>query len=79
MELVLRGDKKAKNNGFDLLKVLNDFNTNNEMLEENALFVLSLIEAWWEVFGESDKNDKSKKTNAEIEADDEGMHNGIKI
>ncbi len=69
--LFLRGDKKAKNNGFDLLKVLNDFNSNNEMLEENALFVLSLIERGG-VFGESDKNDKSKKANTEVEENDEG-------
>ena len=68
--LFLRGDKKDKNNGFDLLKVLNDFSNTNQMLEENALFVLSLIERGG-VFGESDKVDKNKKQEV-AEKDDEG-------
>lgn len=67
--LFLRSDKKEKNNGFDLLKVLNDFNTNNKMLEENALFVLSLIERGG-VFGESDKTDKPKKASENVDDGD---------
>ncbi len=66
--LFLRSDKKEKNNGFDLLKILNEFNSNNKMLEENALFVLSLIERGG-VFGESDKVEKAKKEDVSDDGD----------
>lgn len=69
--LFLRGDKKAKNNGFDLLKILNDFSDNNKMLEQNALFVLSLIERGG-VFGESDKIEKTKKQDSPESENDDG-------
>lgn len=69
--IFFRSDKKEKDNGFDLLKVLNDFSNNNQMLEANALFVLSLIERGG-VFGESDKNDKPKKDANASNDDDDG-------
>lgn len=69
--IFFRSDKKEKNNAFDLLKILNDFNDNNKMLESNALFILSLIERGG-VFGESDKNNNnnSKKDTAQVDEEE---------
>jgi CRISPR-associated protein Csy3 len=67
--LFLRGDRKDKNNAFDILKILNSYNDNNEMLAENALFILSIIERGG-IFSESDSKDKAKKEAVVKENDD---------
>lgn len=68
--LFLRGERKDKNNAFDILKILNSYNDNNQMLEENALFILSIIERGG-IFSESDKADKAKKEVVVKESNDD--------